>query len=178
MTITRRPPGQDNMSIDPKDYEIRIVVFGSRSLKDKTLFHEKLMDYLEEFEGKPILFISGAALRGADDFIIRWCKKYHYPCREYPAIWKPQGPNGPTDMAAGFTRNTHMSKVANYGLGFYDGESHGTAHMIEQCELQKIHFKIHKFKPEDYDQHKHKENLRVNGRITRHKTGDAHNLVK
>ena len=144
----RLPQGQKEKSTDPKDYSIRIVVFGSRSFADKKMFHEKLLDYMEQFDS-PILFISGAARSGADDYIIRWCKKYGYPCKEYPANWTPNGPNTEVDKTAGFKRNEHMAKVANYGLAFYDGESNGTAHMLDQCELNKIRLVVHLFKNEN-----------------------------
>lgn len=130
------PKPQALQSLDPRDYEIRIVVAGSRGYMDRREFHEVLCAYLERFEGKNILFISGAAHTGADDLIIRWCKKYKFPCKEMPADWDTLG------KRAGYVRNTEMAKLGTHLLEFYDGTSRGSAHMIEEAMKYGLMTKI------------------------------------
>ncbi len=128
----RRPPPQKQQSLDPKQYAVRIVVYGSRFYTNKQEFHDEVMNYIEQFEGQNILFISGAAHTGADDYILRWCKHHRYPCLPVPAQWddpsKPKGYN----PAAGFIRNETMAALATHGLGFWDGESSGTNDMTRR----------------------------------------------
>jgi hypothetical protein len=119
---------QDLQSLKPSDYQTIIVVFGSRYWRDKKTFHHHLINYLEDIEG-PILFLSGGAPTGADDFIISWCKKFGFPCLVKPAKW--QRADGSTDRAAGFKRNEDMAKIATQGLGFWDQKSPGTANMVQ-----------------------------------------------
>lgn len=115
-------------SLKPSDYQTVIVVFGSRHWRDKKTFHECLIQYLEDVQG-PVLFMSGGAPSGADDFIISWCKKFGFPCLVKEAQW--QRPDGSTNRAAGFERNEKMAKLCTEGIGFWDQRSPGTANMIE-----------------------------------------------
>jgi hypothetical protein len=120
--IYNKPKNQEKQSTNPKDYKVRIIVAGTRKWKDKKLFHEIIVDYLERFS-EPVLFISGAANSGADRFIIDWCKKYNYPCLEMPADWDTHG------KSAGYVRNTEMAEIGTHLVCFWDTVSRGTAHM-------------------------------------------------
>lgn len=129
------PDTQELQSLNPKDYTNRVIVAGSRGYDNREEFHRVMCAYLKRFDA-PILFISGAAPSGADDFIIRWCKRYNYPCLQMPADWDLNG------KAAGFIRNTEMAKIASHVLAFYDGESRGTGHMIDLAIKEKLQVKI------------------------------------
>jgi hypothetical protein len=117
------PPLQTLLSRDYKDYTIRCIVAGTRHYDNMREFHETVCDQLREFDA-PVLFISGAASTGADDLIIRWCRRFSYPCLEMPANWN-------TGKGAGYARNEEMAKLATHLLAFYDGQSPGTQHMID-----------------------------------------------
>lgn len=132
------PPVQELQSLEPRDYEIRIIVAGSRGYNDRQEFHDVLCAYIERFEGKPILFISGAARTGADNLIILWCKKFGYPCKEMPADWD----NPELGKRAGYVRNSAMASVGTHLLEFYDGQSRGSAHMIDEAINKGIMVKI------------------------------------
>ena len=123
------PLPQEQQSLDPKDYKIRIIVAGTRHWCDKPLFHETLIEYLKRFTD-PVLFISGAASTGADRLIVDWCKKYKYPCLECPANWEKLG------NSAGYARNSEMGEVGTHLLCDWDLVSKGTAHMRE-ISIQK-----------------------------------------
>lgn len=130
------PNPQELQSLEPRDYQIRIIVAGSRGYENRKEFHEVLCAYLERFEGKNILFISGEAPTGADDLIIRWCKRYKFPCKLMPADWDGLG------KRAGYVRNAEMAKIGTHLLVFYDGTSRGSAHMIEEGMKQGLMSKI------------------------------------
>lgn len=135
-TIYPQPPGQEQQSTDPRLYQIRIIVAGTRGYNDRKEFHDVMCSYIERFDSEPILFISGAARTGADRLIIDWCKKFGYPCLEMPADWDKHG------KGAGFKRNAEMGEVASHLLAFYDGVSRGTADMIEIAEERDLKHKI------------------------------------
>lgn len=127
----KTPKPQSNQSTNPKEYNNRIIVAGTRDWTDKRTFHETLLDYLERFD-EPVLFISGAARTGADRFIIDWCKKYHYPCVEVPADWDRHG------KSAGYIRNAAMLEMATHLICYWDTRSRGTAHMREIASEKHI----------------------------------------
>jgi hypothetical protein len=129
--VLKRPPGQELQSLDPKDYENIIVVCGTRKWGDKRTFQDVMLDYLEDFL-TPVLFVSGAAPSGADRLIINWARYYRYPCLQKPADWDT------FPRVAGFLRNEEMAKIATHCLAFYDGNSPGTAHMLEMAEKYKL----------------------------------------
>lgn len=136
--------GQEQQSLSPRDYATIICVFGSRTFRDKKLFHRVITEYLRDLpvEG-PVLFLSGAAPNGPDDYIIQWCHKFRFPCLQMPAQW--QRPDGSTDRGAGFKRNTAMSEILTRAIGFWDEKSHGTKQMIEQCVEHVKPLKLVKF---------------------------------
>ena len=140
-TPYRVPRPQKEQSTNPCDYKVIIVVFGSRGYRNKKEFHEELMSYLDHFPDQPILFVSGAAPSGADDLIIRWCRRFHYPCLLVPADWDKY------KKAAGFIRNTEMAKLATNGLGFWDEESPDTKQMIGELLYYEISHRVVKIEP-------------------------------
>ena len=137
------PPPQTLQSLSPKDYEIRLIVAGTRHYNKRREFHEMICRYLARFD-KPVLFISGAAASGADRLIIQWCHKFGFPCLEMPADWEA------APRAAGYIRNAAMAEVGNHLFAFYDGESKGTAHMIDLAMQKLMRVKIFNYnEPED-----------------------------
>lgn len=152
MSAIIKPPPQEKQSIDPRDYQIRIIVAGSRGYNDRREFHDVLCKFIERFEGQDILFISGDASSGADDFIIRWCKRYGYPCKEMPADWdNPEYKTRNGKSRAGFVRNAEMAVIGTHLLAFYDGNSPGTAGMIDEAMTRKLTVKIIKVTLPDRD---------------------------
>lgn len=129
------PQTQEQQSLNPKEYDYRVIVAGSRGYDNRREFHKVLCAYLERFDG-PVLFISGKAPTGADDLIIRWCEKFKYPCLKMPADWDTNG------KRAGYLRNAEMAKVGSHLLAFYDGQSRGTGHMIDTAIKEGLPSKI------------------------------------
>lgn len=127
----KTPKVQTLQSVNPKDYHVRVIVSGTREWGDKKLFHDTLVEYMDRFN-EPILFISGAAKTGADRFIIDWCKKYKYPCLEFPIDWDSY------DKSAGYVRNQQMLDMATHLLCYWDTKSRGTAHLRQSASEKPI----------------------------------------
>jgi hypothetical protein len=173
--ILVKPPKPILASLDPKDYPTyRICVSGSRSwlatLENKRLFHEVICDTLTEIEqsdpGSPVLFISGAASRGADAMIIDWCAHWEYPCLQMPAFWDEYkdyclrtGAKNP----AGMMRNERMRDISTMLIAFHDGASPGTKHMINICSEVgcNLRIKVVRVTPTPKDTPTHSSRIKI-----------------
>lgn len=133
----RTPKRQKEVSLTPSDYKVVVVVFGTRHYNDRRQFHEDMCDLVESYEGQPILFVSGAAYSGADRLIIQWCRKFGYPCLEFPAQWEDKKGYNP---AAGFERNEKMAKISTFGRGYWDGKSTGTQDMMDRLSRHNVSY--------------------------------------
>ena len=134
---TGRPIGQAQQSLNPLDYpEYRVCVFGSRQL-DRSFANwviEKILVFMHRVPAdKPILFISGDAHSGPDRIVKEFAKTYCYPCLLMPAEWEKyeKALTKRKKNPAGMIRNTEMADISLQAIGFWDGQSPGTANMIE-----------------------------------------------
>ena len=80
--------------------------------------------------------MSGGA-RGADKLGELYAKKHGLPCKVFLADWVGDGKD------AGFIRNETMAAYASqhgqgYCVVFWDGKSHGTAHMRQIAETYHL----------------------------------------
>ena len=71
-----------------------------------------------------IIIISGGA-RGADALGERYARENGFKVERYPADWDTYG------KSAGPRRNKQMAEVCDCAICFWDGQSRGTASMIE-----------------------------------------------
>lgn len=110
-----------------------VIVAGSRGFNDFELLTRKL-DRLF-VNRKPTCILSGAA-RGADTLAIEYAKLRNFPCRIFPAEWSRWG------KRAGMIRNREMLDHADALVAFWDGQSHGTRHMIEIASKAGIEIRI------------------------------------
>lgn len=78
-----------------------------------------------------IVTISGMA-DGADTLAIRYADENRLPKIMMPACWYYDR------RRAGFLRNEDMLAIADALVAFWDGESHGTKHMIEISQEKGI----------------------------------------
>lgn len=63
--------------------------------------------------------------KGADSLGMKYAQDYKIGLKKFPADWSRNG------KAAGPIRNKEMGDYADALLAFWDGKSHGTAHMID-----------------------------------------------
>ena len=103
----------------------KVIIAGSRGFSNYKLLREQCNKYLREKRKTcNIIIVSGNA-RGADSLGEKYVKDEGFDLEIYQAQWKKLG------KQAGFRRNEQMAEVADALIAFWDGESHGTKHMID-----------------------------------------------
>ena len=114
----------------------RVIIAGSRGFDDYQTLSESCDFFLKNKEN--VVIISGHAV-GADQLGERYANERGYPLEVYPADWKTYG------KSAGFKRNEQMGDIANALIAFWDGESHGTKHMIEYARSKGLKIRIYNY---------------------------------
>ena len=107
---------------------MRVAIVGSRGVTDYDLIEQAVSR-----SGFLITSIISGGARGADTLALRYAWAHGYwPDRweEFLANWTKYG------KVAGRIRNGQMADEADAIIAVWDGESAGTAHMIE-CGLQR-----------------------------------------
>ena len=99
---------------------MRTIVAGSRNISDIRQLHAALV----ECGWVPTAIISGGA-RGADRLGEIWAGQMGLPLEVYHADWDKHG------KSAGHRRNAEMAEVADALIALWDGQSRGTAGMID-----------------------------------------------
>lgn len=106
-------------------FPVRLIVAGSRTFKDVALFKSVLEELLSNFNRGEVELVSGMASAGPDKMVVDYAKDFKYPLKEFPADWNAYG------KSAGMRRNAEMANYATHLLAFWDGESSGTANMLD-----------------------------------------------
>lgn len=114
----------------------KLAIIGSRNFKDYELLCAEIAKL-----PKPSTIVSGGA-NGADSLGKRYADEFGIPTTIFPAIWHPQGEDGPMDKGAGMKRNTDIINTADAILAFWDGDSTGTIDSINKGLMAKKHVKI------------------------------------
>ena len=134
--------------IDKKIDNYNIIVAGSRSFTDYEIAKPVLNDFIssKDLNIKPTI-ICGMA-KGADMLGYNYAKEYDLPIKEYPANWDLY------QKRAGHIRNEQMAKYASdngHGvlIAFWDGESKGTASMIDLAKKYKLETHVFNLKGEN-----------------------------
>lgn len=110
----------------------KYIIAGTRDFTDFDLL-EKV---LKEFKIGEI--VCGGA-RGADLLGKEYGEKYNIPIKMFPANWERYG------KRAGHLRNTEMAEYADALIAFWDGESTGTNHMINEAQRRKLYTTVVKY---------------------------------
>lgn len=97
----------------------RLVIFGSR---DAFPSEDQIEAALPAIDLDDTEVVCGLA-RGADSCGAVWAKRMQIPVTEFRPDWDRYG------KRAGFVRNKQMAEYATCGIGFWKGESNGTANM-------------------------------------------------
>ena len=121
---------------------MRIIVFGSRSWPAE--YYGYIRDRLWQLpDGATV--VHGACPTGADWWTDQIARARGLRVEAHPAIWKPDGRQGPTDYSAGPRRNKHMASLgAALAIGFrMPGKSDGTNNMAAEAELVGIPVERH-----------------------------------
>ena len=103
---------------------MKIVIAGSRSFHD----YQLLCQTLARERHRITQVLTGGA-RGAEQLGYRWASKHAVKHQLFRADWERFG------KSAGVRRNHQMAQAGDMLLVFWDGQSPGTAHMV-QCMQQ------------------------------------------
>jgi len=105
---------------------MRTIVVGSRTFTD----YDALKMVLDNPPWEITEIVSGGA-RGADSLGERWATENGVECSVFHPNWS-------IGRQAGIIRNIEMAKYAEALIAFWDGESRGTKHMIEEAKKRKL----------------------------------------
>lgn len=111
--------------------EFKLIIAGSRSFDNYELLSRTVFALAEDpkLDGYGISIVSGMA-PGADALAYMFAHRNGIQCYEMPANWQKFG------KRAGYMRNAQMGDFADGLIAFWDGQSRGTAHMIQY--MQKL----------------------------------------
>jgi len=98
---------------------LKVIVAGGRDLKDYRLV-SKTLDNLK----KPFEVVCGES-KGADALGKQYATEQGLKVHRFPADWNTHG------KSAGYKRNEQMAEFAEACIAFWDGQIHGTKHMID-----------------------------------------------
>lgn len=112
---------------------MKTIIAGSRTIKDKKILEEAIAA-----SGFEITRVITGMAKGVDSLGKIWGNENAIPVSEYPANWGKYG------KRAGYLRNLDMAKQANALIAVWDGESKGTAHMINIAKKQGLKIYVHK----------------------------------
>lgn len=122
---------------------VRLVVAGSRNLNSSEA-GQWMVDHLNAFvsalpedQSSRLEIVSGGA-RGVDNAAAAWARYNRFTFVEFLAQWNRFG------MSAGYVRNTEMALYGTHLAAFWDGESRGTAHMIEAAKGGSLQVEVFK----------------------------------
>jgi hypothetical protein len=132
---------QSSPRYDLNNFDIRVIVAGSRDYENYREFCMVIRDWLNKIRrtspDAKIIFISGCARTGADAMIIEWARDWDD--LEAPgAVIKTRRDGKRYNVRAGFARNTAMAQVATHLLTFWDGFSTGTDHMRQAAKARDL----------------------------------------
>ncbi|MGE3537294.1 MAG: DUF4326 domain-containing protein [Candidatus Tectimicrobiota bacterium] len=124
--LVERPPGHQAPpagSQRPHGGLMKLIIAGSRTFTD----YQKLCQVLAPDRHRIAQVLTGGA-RGADQLGYRWAWKHQVRHQRFRAEWARFG------KSAGMRRNHQMAQVGDVLVACWDGQSPGTAHMIQCME--------------------------------------------
>lgn len=98
---------------------VRLIIAGSRRIFDYDILESELCE-----PGFCIREIVSGGAQGVDRLGERWARAYGFGVKRFVPDWEKYG------RSAGYLRNEKMAQYADALLAVWDGESKGTAHMI------------------------------------------------
>ena len=107
---------------------MKVIIAGSRNLKNITIPPP------HKWKWKISEVVCGGA-QGPDTIGRYWANQNNIPVAIFKADWSTHG------RAAGPIRNTDMAVYADALIAYWDGESKGTYHMIQ--EMERLGKKVH-----------------------------------
>lgn len=126
---------------------MKVVVAGSRTIKSY-IYISKLLNNLYEDKGVEITELVCGMAHGVDIMAKLWADHNNIPVNSFPADWGNLTTRGaivkrnkhgiPYNVKAGYQRNIKMLNYAECLVAIWDGNSRGTAHIIDEAKARKI----------------------------------------
>ena len=107
---------------------MKTIIAGSRNITSFEVVNKAV-----EASGFKVTEVVSGTARGVDKLGEAWASYNRIPIKRFPADWKRFGYN-----SAGYIRNAEMADYADALIAVWDGESRGTAHMIQQAKLKDL----------------------------------------
>ena len=101
---------------------VKLLVAGGRDFSDVVTLEREITAFAEPTD-MSVSIVSGMA-RGADMLAYNFAKQNNVQVHCFKADWN-------LGRHAGFLRNEDMGRFADELIAFWDGQSKGTAHMIQ-----------------------------------------------
>lgn len=111
---------------------MKTIIAGSRGITQLEAVERAVAD-----SGFEIAEVVSGAARGVDTLGEVWAAQRGVPVQRCLADWDRYG------RRAGHVRNTRMAMYADALVAVWDGESRGTAHMIEQARTLGLKVHVH-----------------------------------
>lgn len=129
---------------------MKVVIAGSRSFLNRFMEEVKIhklsgyqsnkrlnldaairfIDSIVAKSGFEITEVVSGTAKGIDQFGEAWARKKGIPIKRFAAKWDQYG------KAAGFMRNKEMAAYADAAIVCWNGESHGSANMIDNIDME------------------------------------------
>jgi hypothetical protein len=103
---------------------MKTIIAGSRGISDPALVARAIKE-----SGFSITEVVSGHAPGVDLLGEEWAEKNQIPVKLFPPDWSRLGA-----QRAGFIRNNEMARYADAMIGVWDGESSGTADMIQKAK--------------------------------------------
>ena len=104
---------------------VKVIIAGGRDFGDYELLRDSCDHKLSNFHATHNITIISGGARGADRLAQDYAQDRKYHLEIMNADWETHG------KSAGYKRNQAMADVATHLIAFHDGESRGTANMIQ-----------------------------------------------
>lgn len=103
---------------------MKIAIIGSRNYDDYFEL-ERVVQLVIASVDKEVTTLASGGAKGTDSLAERFANIHDYPFKLFPADWDKLG------KGAGHIRNKELSDFVDVVIGFWDGKSTGTKHMLE-----------------------------------------------
>jgi hypothetical protein len=118
---------------------LKVIIAGGRDFNDYNLLKLKVDKILSQKKITHKIFILSGNARGADSLGEQYAKENSLEIIKFPADWSTYG------KQAGMKRNVEMANEADALIAFWDGNSHGTKHMIDIATKKGLLVRIIKY---------------------------------
>lgn len=123
----------------------RLIIAGGRDFNDYDYLRSCCLPIVDKLVLQYDVIIMSGHAKGADLLGERFATERNLKLEIYPADWKAHW------RSAGFRRNEQMGNIADGLIAFWDGNSHGTKHMIEYAKSKGLDVHVFNYNTKEID---------------------------